>query len=75
MTPALIIYNLIWRYTELDDLVVDPMCGSGTTIDVCREESRRVIGYDVSPVRPDIIQNDARKIPLDSNSVDMIFID
>jgi len=75
VTPALIIYNLVWRYTDLGELVVDPMCGSGTTIDVCREEKRRVIGYDIAPVRPDIVQNDARKIPLDDNSVDMFFID
>jgi len=44
VTPALIIYNLIWRYTEPGDLVVDPMCGSGTTIDVCKEEKREVVG-------------------------------
>lgn len=75
VTPALIIYNMIWRYTEPGDLVVDPMCGSGTTIDVCKAEKRRAIGYDISPARPDIIQNDARKIPLDDNSVDMVFID
>jgi len=75
VTPALIIWNLLWRYTNPGDLVVDPMCGSGTTIDVCREEGRRVIGYDIKPVRPDIIQNDARKIPLSDNSVDLVFID
>ena len=75
VTPALIIYNMVWRYTEPGDLVVDPMCGSGTTIDVCKAEKRGVIGYDISPTRPDIIQNDARKIPLDGNSVDMVFID
>jgi DNA modification methylase len=75
VTPALLIWNLVWRYTEPGDLVVDPMCGSGTTIDVCKEEGRRVIGYDISPVRPDIIQNDARKIPLPKNHVDLIFVD
>lgn len=75
VTPALIIYNLVWRYTDLGDLVVDPMCGSGTTIDVCREEKREVIGYDISSTRPDIIQNDARIIPLADNSVDLVFID
>ncbi|MBI2171155.1 MAG: methyltransferase domain-containing protein [Chloroflexi bacterium] len=75
VTPAFILYNLIKRYTLPGDLVVDPMCGSGTTIDVCREERRRVIGYDIVPTRPDIIQNDARHIPLDDNSVDMVFID
>jgi DNA modification methylase len=75
VTPALLIWNLVWRYTEPGDIVVDPMCGSGTTIDVCKEEGRRVIGYDISPVRPDIIQNDARKIPLPKNHVDLIFVD
>ena len=75
VTPALIIYNMIWRYTNPGDLVVDPMCGSGTTIDVCREEKRKAIGYDIHSTRSDIIQNDARSIPLDDNSVDMIFID
>ena len=75
VTPALIIWNLVWRYTDPGDLVVDPMCGSGTTIDVCKEESRRVIGYDIKPTRPDIIQNDARKIPLPDNNVDLVFID
>jgi DNA modification methylase len=75
VTPALIIWNLVWRYTDPGDLVVDPMCGSGTTIDVCKEETRRVIGYDIKPTRPDIIQNDARKIPLPDNNVDLVFID
>jgi len=75
VTPALIIYNMIWRYTDPGDLVVDPMCGSGTTIDVCKEEKRRAIGYDIHPVRPDVIQNDARNIPLDAENVDMVFID
>jgi hypothetical protein len=75
VTPALIIYNLVWRYTDPGDLVVDPMCGSGTTIDVCKEEGRRAIGYDITPVRSDIIQNDARNIPLANDSIDMVFID
>lgn len=75
VTPAFIIYNMVMRYTQPGDLVVDPMCGSGTTIDVCKEEGRRCIGYDIVPTRPDIIQNDARKLPLENESVDMIFID
>ncbi len=75
VTPAFIIYNMLQRYTEPGDLVLDPMCGSGTTIDVCREEQRQAIGYDINPVRDDIEQNDARSIPLDDASVDMVFID
>lgn len=75
VTPAFIIYNLLKRYTEPGDLVLDPMAGSGTTLDVCREEGRRCIAFDISPTRSDIIQNDARNIPLDNDSVDMIFVD
>ena len=75
VTPAGVIWNMLQRYTKEKDLVVDPMCGSGTTIDVCKEENRRVIGYDIAPTRSDIIQNDARKIPLEDNSVNMVFID
>jgi hypothetical protein len=77
VTPAELIWNLVWRYTEPGDLVVDPMCGSGTTIDVCKEEGRKVICYDISPppYRTDIIQNDARNIPLPENSADLIFVD
>ena len=79
VTPAELIWNLVWRYTEPGDLVVDPMCGSGTTIDVCRDEKRSVIGFDISPYRKDIIQCDARKIPLQNASartyVDLVFVD
>ena len=75
VTPAFIIWNLLQRYTKENDLVVEPMCGSGTTIDVAKELKRNVIGYDIVPFRTDIIQNDARKIPLKDNSVDFVFID
>lgn len=75
VTPAFIIWNMIQRYTEPGDLVLDPMCGSGTAADVCKEERREVICYDISPTRPDIMQNDSRKIPLPDNHVDMIFVD
>lgn len=75
VTPALVIWNLLQRYTKEGDLVVDPMCGSGTTIDVANELNRRAIGYDLNVTRSDIICNDSRKIPLDDSSVDFVFID
>lgn len=75
VTPAFIVWNMLQRYTKPDELVVDPMAGSGTTIDVCEEEGRKVIGYDINPQHPKVIKNDSRKIPLKDNSVDMVFID
>lgn len=75
VTPAFAIYNMVKRYTDPGDLVLDPMAGSGTTLDVCKEEGRKCRAFDISPVRPEIVQNDARKIPLPDESVDMVFID
>lgn len=75
VTPASVVRNLILRYTEPGDLVVDCMAGSGTTVDVAREENRRVIGYDIAALRSDIIQSDARDLPLEDECVDLHFID
>ena len=77
-TPAYIIWNLLQRYTKEKDLVVDPMCGSGTTIDVARDLNRRALGYDINPKaleRKDIFKADARKIPIEDEKVDFVFID
>lgn len=75
VTPAFIIWNLVQRYTKENDVVIDPMCGSGTTIDVCKEENRRVLGFDIVPYRDDIIQADARNLPLEDSIADFVFID
>jgi len=75
VTPAFIIYNMLYRYTIPGDTVLDPMTGSGTTIDVCKEEKRNVIAFDIVPTRPDIKQADARNLPLPDESIDMVFID
>ena len=75
VTPAFIIWNLLQRYTKEGDLVVDPMCGSGTTIDVCNEETRKVLGFDIVPYRDDIKQADARRLPINDRIVDFVFVD
>ena len=75
VTPAFILYNLLFRYTEPGDLVVDPMAGSGTTLDVCNDEGRKCLAFDIAPPRKDVVQNDARKLPIEDNTVDMIFVD
>ncbi len=74
-TPALVIWNLLKRYTHPGDLVIDCMAGGGTTLDVARALGRKVIGLDISPSRSDIAKNDARRLPFANNSVDFHFID
>jgi adenine-specific DNA-methyltransferase len=74
-TPSYVIWNLIQRYTKHGDLVVDPMCGSGTTLDVAKDTDRRARGFDLSPYRADIEQSDARKLPLKNAEVDLFFVD
>jgi len=74
-TPSWVIWQLLQRYTREGDLVLDPMCGSGTTIDVSADLNRRCVGFDLSPSRPDIAHADARELPLDDASIDFAFID
>ena len=74
-TPSWVIWQLLSRYTREGDLVVDPMCGSGTTIDVARDLGRRALGYDLTPTRPDIFRADAGKLPLEDGKADFVFID
>ena len=74
-TPSYVIWNVVQRYTREGDTVLDPFCGSGTTLDVCKDTNRRGVGFDVAPARPDIGNADARSIPLKQKSVDLVFFD
>ena len=74
-TPSYVIWNLLQRYTKPQDLVLDPMAGSGTTLDVARDLDRRALGYDVEPTREDIFRVDARKMPLETGKADFVFVD
>lgn len=74
-TPSWVVWQLLTRYTRPGDTVLDPMCGSGTTLDVCADLKRKGIGFDLNPQRPDIQHADARDLPLDDASVDFAFVD
>ncbi|HYE01816.1 MAG TPA: DNA methyltransferase [Phycisphaerales bacterium] len=74
-TPSWVVWQLLQRYTRPGDLVVDPMAGSGTTLDVARDLGRRGLGYDLAPTRPDIFRADARALPLEDASADFVFVD
>jgi DNA modification methylase len=74
-TPSWVIWQLLTRYTRENDLVIDPMCGSGTTLDVCSDLGRKGIGFDLNPQRKEIVHADARGLPVDDETVDFAFID
>ncbi|TET18803.1 ParB/RepB/Spo0J family partition protein [Candidatus Bathyarchaeota archaeon] len=74
--PPQIVEQCLLRLTKEGDLVVDPMAGSGTAIDVCDVLGRKCVAYDIKPPawRNDITQNDSRKMPLTDKSADMVFL-
>lgn len=74
-TPSYIIWNLLKRYTREGDTVLDPMCGSGTTIDVAKDLNRKPLGFDLAPFREDIQQSNAKHLPIKKDTVDFVFID
>lgn len=74
-TPHQIIANLLYYYTDENDLVLDPMAGGGTVIDVCATMNRKCLAFDINPCRKDIVKNDVLKVlPLDEKC-DFIFLD
>ncbi|MBC8328629.1 MAG: DNA methylase [Planctomycetes bacterium] len=74
-TPSYVIWNLLQRFTAPGALVIDPMAGSGTTLDVARDLGRRALGYDLQPTRKDIFRADARELPLEDGKADFVFVD
>ncbi|MCW5775298.1 MAG: methyltransferase domain-containing protein [Phycisphaeraceae bacterium] len=74
-TPSWVIWQLLQRYTAPGESVLDPMCGSGTMLDVAADLGRVGIGFDLAPGRADIRRADARRLPLAGASVDFVFVD
>lgn len=74
-TPAWVVWNVLERYTRPGDLVVDPFCGGGTTLDVAASLERRARGFDLNPQREDVEEADARSLPLSSGEADFAFLD
>jgi SAM-dependent methyltransferase len=74
-TPSWVIWNLMQRYTVEGELVIDPFCGSGTTLDVAKDTRRRARGFDIAPVRDDIEAADARKLPVPNGEAALVFLD
>jgi DNA modification methylase len=47
---------LIETFTQLNDLIVDPFMGSGTTLASAYRNGRRSIGFDINPKVEDVVK-------------------
>ena len=58
--PGQLVAHVLYFFTQPGEVVLDPMAGSGTTIDVCQALGRTCYAYDVQPhpARSDILQHD-----------------
>ena len=74
--PAAIVAHTLYYYTAPNALVVDPMAGGGTTLDVCESMGRRCLAYDLHPARREIRSHDIRRgFPHEAVGCDLIFCD
>ena len=57
--PGDLIAHVLYFYTKPGDKVIDPMVGSGTTLDVCLALGRECYGFDIDERhdRPDVIKH------------------
>jgi len=58
---------LIERYTSKNDIVLDPFCGSGTTLLEARLLSRNAIGIDINPLA--VLISEVKTLPLDNDEI------
>ncbi len=74
--PPGIVAHTLHYFTGPDSLVVDPMAGGGTTLDVCMAMGRRCLAYDINPTRPDVLSHDITQgFPPVARECDLVFVD
>ena len=59
---------LISKYSKLGDVVIDPMCGSGTTLLESILQNRHAVGVDIDPIAKMISK--VKTTPIDSSLLD-----
>jgi DNA modification methylase len=73
MFPEEVPRRLIKMYSYINDTVLDPFLGSGTTAKVALELQRNVVGYEINPEFVPIIQNKISKsLFSQNNKIDII---
>jgi len=73
MFPEEIPRRLIKMYSYIDDIVLDPFLGSGTTAKISLELERNFIGYEINSAYIPIIQNKISKsLFIHNNKIEII---
>jgi len=62
--PEEIVRRCVRLYTYVDDVVLDPFAGSGTTLKVAKELKRNFVGYEISKSYNEIINLKLKTQPL-----------
>jgi ParB family transcriptional regulator, chromosome partitioning protein len=74
--PPGIVAHTLHYFTEPGALVVDPMAGGGTTLDVCESMGRKCLAYDLHPARQEVSTHDITLgFPPEASGCDLIFYD
>lgn len=74
--PGQFVMNMVHYFTDIGDMVVDPMAGGGSTMDACLVMGRECLSYDLSPTRYEIIQHDLSDgFPQTNKKISLIFLD
>ena len=47
--PLELVKRHILHSTQENDIVLDPFCGSGTTLKACKDLNRQYIGFEINP--------------------------
>lgn len=63
--PEEIPNRVIKCWSFVGDTVLDPFCGSGTTLVAAQRQNRKYIGFDISPDYVDLAISRLEKVPLD----------
>jgi DNA modification methylase len=63
--PVALLDRIVSTSSHVGDLVLDPFCGCGTTIEACEKLARKWVGIDVVPRAVDIIRDRLAKLGVD----------
>ena len=67
--PYNIIRELIEQNSKMNDVILDPFCGSGITINESTFLKRRAIGIDINPISRLLTTHLISELPLDKIDV------